>query len=110
MAWVYLDDHFPEHHKTLGAMEIHPLAPYLFICGLAYCRRNFSGGLIPALAIPNLMPKYAKNAKKALILVKLWDEMSDGAVQIHDYEEWNHSEARTAAARKAATIRWANTK
>ena len=108
MAWVYLDDKFPEHHKTLGAMELHPLAPYLFVCSLAYCRRNLNGGLIPALAVSGLMPKYTKKVADALVTVQLWDRLEDGCIQIHDYEEWNHSEARSAVGRKAAMARWAN--
>ena len=107
MPWVYLDDHFDEHHKVLAAGELHPLAPWLFVCGLCYSRRAATAGLIPAGKVRTLTPLYHKAARNALITVALWDELSDGAVQIHDYGQWNKtSEERSASARNAAAVRW----
>ena len=96
---------------------IHPLAPWVFVCGLAYCRRNHTGGLIPALAIPLLMPKYRKAMGQALVTVGLWERAGcDGAMAVHDYEFWNQSEAeemrraktRHERAKKGADARWGN--
>jgi 5-methylcytosine-specific restriction endonuclease McrA len=107
MAWVYLDDHFDEHHKVLGAGELHPLAPWLFVCGLTYSRRSANGGLIPAPKVRTLTPLYKKAARDALVVVALWDEVGDGAIEIHDYQDWNRTnEERSASARNAAQVRW----
>ena len=107
MSWVYLDDHFDEHHKVLAAGQLHPLAPWLFVCGLTYSRRAGNGGLIPAPKVKMLTPLYRKPARDALVTVALWDALSDGAVQIHDYGQWNKTNTeRSASARNAAAVRW----
>ena len=109
MGWVYLDDHFDEHHKVLGAGDIHPLAPWLFVCGLTYSRRAGSGGLIVASKARTLTPLYKKGAQDALVTVGLWDEIPKTGVQIHDYGQWNKTyEERSASARNAAQVRWKN--
>jgi len=36
MAWVRLDDGFPDHPKALQA---GPLACWLYVCGIAYANR-----------------------------------------------------------------------
>jgi len=116
VSWIYLDDRFPEHPKVMMATALHPMAPWLFVCGLAYCRRNHSGGLIPALAVSLLLPKYRKTMADALVTVNLWERVGgDGAVSVHDYAEWNRSEAeemgraktRHERAKKGAAARWA---
>ena len=108
MGWVYLDDHFDEHHKVLAAGELHQLAPWLFVCGLTYCRRSASDGLIPGPKVRTLTPLYKKPARDALVMIGLWDEV-DGcdAVEVHDYSQWNRTnEERSASARNAAQVRW----
>jgi hypothetical protein len=108
MPWVYLDDHFDEHHKVLAAGDLHPLAPWLFVCGLTFSRRAGSAGLIPAAKVRTLTPLYRKPARDALVTVALWDELADGAVLIHDYGQWNKTNTeRSASARNAAQVRWA---
>ena len=107
MAWVYLDDHFDEHHKVLAAGELSPVAPWLFVCGLTYSRRAGNGGMIPAAKVRTLTPLYRPAARNALLTVALWDELSDGSVQIHDYGQWNRTnDERSASARNAAAVRW----
>lgn len=109
MGWVYLDDHFDEHHKVLAAGEIHSLAPWLFICGLTYSRRCAMGGLIQNAKVRTLTPLYRQGARKALVTVGLWDELTNLDVQIHDYGQWNRTnEERSASARNAAQVRWGN--
>lgn len=115
MAWVYLDDKFVRHPKVVAAMSIDPLAPWLAVCGLSYCREHFTGGLIAPLVIPTLMPLYKPKMAQALFAVGLWDGVGDGWAQVHDYEFWNTSEdaqreARSAKASRAAHARWANTR
>ena len=114
MAWVYLDDKFPRHPKIMAAMTLHPLAPWLFVAGLCYCREHLNGGLMPALVIPTFTPLYKPAMRAALITVALWDQSGEW-VQVHDYAQWNETEdaqreARTAKASRAAHARWANTR
>ncbi len=107
MGWVYLDDHFDEHHKVVGAGDLCPLAPWLFVCGLTYCRRSANGGLIQGSMVRTLTPLYKKAARDALVTVALWDELETGDIQIHDYGQWNKTNAeRSASARNAAQVRW----
>ena len=113
MAFVYLDDKFPRHPKVMSAMMLNPLAPWLFVCGLAYCREHLNGGQIPRIVIPTLTPGYKPQMAAALTTVALWETSGDDWVQIHDYEFWNQSEddqreARSAKARRAAEARWSN--
>lgn len=112
MALVYLDDNFPTHPKVIAAMGIDPLAPWLFVCGLAYCRKYLKGdGVIPELAVSTLMPLYKPRMRKALFDVALWEPFTEGWLSVHDYEFWNHTEdaqreARRDKASKAASAMW----
>lgn len=117
MAWVYLDDAIATHPKMVAAGEAHNLAPWLFVCGLAYCRRYLNGGLIPAPVVPTLTPLYRRSAVEALVKSGLWepvtlpDTKKAHAYAVPSYEEWNSGEdaqraARKEKARQAATARW----
>ena len=107
MAWVYLDDHFDEHPKLVGAYERDPHALIVFISGLAYCRRNDTDGLILGAKVRGLLG-WRPKAQKALLDLELWHDAGNGAVVVHDYEDWNRtSDQRSASARNAAQIRWA---
>lgn len=108
MAWVYLDDQFPDHPKVAAAGGD---AAWLFICGLAYCRRYGTEGKIPRAQVPRLSDRKApmKLAAK-LIEVRLWIEDPDG-FQVHDYSDWNRpGESKSEAGRKAANARWSKAK
>ena len=107
MGWVYLDDHFDEHHKVLAAGDMDALAPWLFVCGLTYCRRSGSDGLIIGPKVRTLTPLYKKGARDALVQIGLWDDLGNGDVEVHDYRQWNRTnEERSASARNAAQVRW----
>jgi hypothetical protein len=103
-----LDDHFDEHPKVLAAGDLHPLAPWLFVCGLTYCRRSATGGLIAAAKVRTLTPLYKKAARDALVQIGLWEEVDErGTVTVHNYGQWNRTnEERSASARNAAQVRW----
>ena len=111
MPWVYLDDHFDEHAKVLAAREIHRDAPWLFVAGLCYNRRAATDGLIIAPQVPRLITHFSRGPQKALLEVGLWDDTGKGAIGVHDYSEWNRTtDAKSASARNAAQVRWANKK
>lgn len=108
MAWVYLDDQFPDHPKVVTAGDD---AAWMFVCGLAYCRRYSTGGRIPKGQVQKLTGhrQPAKLAKRLLEVV-LWEDGGDDYV-VHDYDDWNKPQAsRTEAARKAARARWGTPK
>lgn len=103
MTWVYLDDQFPDHPKVVRAGEA---AAYLFVCGLAYCKRHGTDGLIPKAAALRLVTKQPKVLAGRLIDAGLWDDAGDNYA-VHNYSEWNRSSAsRSEAGRKAARARW----
>lgn len=110
MAWVYLDDQFPDHPKVVAAGDA---AAWLFVCGLAYCRRYATHGRIPKGQIAKLTG-HRTPAKLAAALCRppvgytagLWEDHGDHYL-VHDYDEWNKPQAsRSEAARKAAKSRW----
>jgi hypothetical protein len=105
MAWVYLDDHFPDHPKVVAAGGD---AGWLFVCGLAYIKRYATGGTIPKSQVPRLSDRKAPTRlARRLVDVGLWED-DGGSYHVHDYHDWNKpEESRTAAARKAAKARWA---
>jgi general stress protein YciG len=82
MGWVTLDDNFPNHPK---AMRSGPLASYLYVCGLCYCRRYHTDGFIPANAVKMLgASTNPRRLVDTLIAAGLW-ERADGGFQVHDY-------------------------
>jgi hypothetical protein len=94
MAWVNMDDKFPEHRKVAGLSDA---AFRLHVAGIAYCNRQLTDGLIEADAIPTLVRKYKPSALAELAIERgLWKPIGIGAGQpavyeIHDYLEWNPS-------------------
>ena len=106
MPWVYLDDHWDEHPKILEAFELDCQAPILFISGNTYCRRSGAKGLIPGPKVRGLLG-WRPKAQKALVEAGLWHLVEPGkSIEVHDWEQWNHSEGQSASARNAAQVRW----
>lgn len=105
MAWVYLDDQFPDHPKVARAGGD---AGWMFVCGLAYVRRHETGGLIPAAQVARLTDRrQPQRLAERLVAVDLWEVVDDEHYAVHDYHEWNKpQESRSAAGRKAAQARW----
>lgn len=82
MAWVMLDDNFPNHPKVLQA---GPVAAWLWVCGTAYCRRYHTGGFIPATAVKTLgVTTNPRRMIDALLEARLWERSGDGFM-VHDY-------------------------
>lgn len=82
MSWVLLDDNFPNHPK---AVQAGPVAAYLFVCGLCYCRKYNTGGFIPGKVIPTLgVSTNPRRMVDALVIAGLWDR-AEGGFAVHDY-------------------------
>lgn len=102
MGHFYVDDRFPEHPKAIAAGEE---ASYLFICGLAYVRRNTVTTIPKALA-HRLVTKNGARLARRLCEVNLWHDRGDH-YEIHDYKTRNAKQlAKSEQAKQAADIRW----
>lgn len=101
MAWVYLDDNFPNHPKAVTAGAV---ARDLFVCGLCYCRRFHTGGFLPLAAIRTLGAVNAKRSADVLVKVGLW-ELTEGGYQVHDYHEMYEDMAEKAAKAEIRELR-----
>jgi hypothetical protein len=84
MAWVLIDDNLPNHPKVARANSVAPLSGWLYVCGLAYCRRYHTGGAIPRSVLATLgAGANPRRAIDALVTEELWD-LSEGGWQVHD--------------------------
>ena len=96
MAWVRIDDSFPDHPK---AVQAGPLACWLYVCSIAYANRYLTDGFIPERQIWRLIDSDdAEALADALIDSGLW-EQADGGYQIHDYLDYQPSAERVKADR-----------
>jgi len=99
MAWVKIDDHFPDHPKVVSA---GPLAAWLYVAGLCYCNRLLTDGFIPFSQVDRLSPHRADQDprdspfKLAELLcgLELWTEGNRKGVNgyfVHDYRKYQPS-------------------
>ena len=107
MAWVTIDDQFPEHRKVAGLTDA---AFRLHFAGIAYCSRQLTDGLIETDAIPGLVRKYKKTALAELVERGLWKPISIGGgppavYEVHDYLQWNSSREVVQARKEKAAER-----
>lgn len=129
MAWVRLDDGFPEHPKIAAA---GPLAMALHVAALCYCNRNLTDGFVPNAVLARLADFTGIDVKHAehdyepvtvamlaeqLVQNDLWHEAAGGH-QIHDYLDYQTSRAdirsgrddlsvkRSQAGKAGAQARW----
>lgn len=104
MAWVKVDDNFPDHPKTL---VLSLAAQGLWLCGLCYASRHMTDGRLPSAFLRRVGDDAAWNAAEELVAVGLWHETGAGW-EIHDYAEHQRtreqieaiSEARSEAGRR----------
>lgn len=84
MSWVIVDDGIAMHPKVLKA---GPAASWLWLCGVAYCRKYLTKGAIPRAALPTLgIPTgQARGLVAKLVDARMWVE-TEGGWQVHDYE------------------------
>lgn len=95
MTWVRIDDGAPLHPKLLDA---GPEAAWLWTCGLAYCNRNHTDGLIATRHLAALYPgawpaPRIEELAARLVSVRLWD--ADGPdYRVHDYAHYQEEATR----------------
>ena len=107
MAWVRIEDTFPEHPKVLG---LSADAFRLYVIGLCYASRYLTDGFVPALIVvrsPRLVSE--------LVDAGLWAPTGDDdGYAIHDYLVYQPSrveveerrKAQSEAGRRGAERRW----
>jgi hypothetical protein len=118
MVWVRLDDSFPDHRKIAELGDYAPLCGWLFICGLAYCNRQLTDGLIPkghvvrlssfrrlsieTGGVPGMMSMGDDIDADTLALllesVGLWEDR-ETHWYIHDYPDYQPTKAEVEAER-----------
>lgn len=104
MAWVRLDERFPEHPKVLA---VGGDAAWLHVCAIAYSNRNETDGFVPNNAIRALTDRrQPTKLAAALISAGLWEQADHGYV-IHDYLEYQPSRIQREAEREKARERMA---
>jgi hypothetical protein len=86
MAWVRLEDDFPENPKII---EAGPVASWLHIKAIAFCNRQLTDGFVSYATV-----RWMNGAASAKVLVRvgLW-ETTKGGYLIHDYLEYQPSRA-----------------
>jgi hypothetical protein len=102
MAWVRLDDGYPEHPKV---DRVGPSAAWLNVCAWAYCARNLTDGFVPNDRVSRLA-----NVRQTALLVDkllnahLWERV-EGGYQVHDYLVYNPSREQVQRERIKAVER-----
>ena len=105
MAYIRLDDRFPDHPKIARA---GPEAAYLYVCGLCYCNRYLTDGFIPAAVVPRLVPytpEQIQQTVSTLLDACLWHVSSkstaNAGYDVHGYLEYQSSRASVMDVRTA---------
>jgi hypothetical protein len=106
MTWVRLDDGFSENAKVLQA---GPLAMALHVSALCYCNRHLTDGLVPRVALAQLVNlkglacnKRTSNVHqlaRRLVTAGLW-ERDDKDYRIHDFLDYQPSRREVQARRE----------
>lgn len=97
MAWVKLDDQFPDHPKVVAAGGD---AAWLYVAGLCYCQAKLTDGHIPSGVVPRLSDrKFPMKLAEKLVAVGLWSREPHGYV-VHDYHLYNMAANEVKAIRE----------
>lgn len=104
MAWVKLDDQFPDHWKLAELGEDAPLCGWLYVCGLAFCNRQLTDGRIPKAHVGRLMSVRAAELAERLVEVGLWED-ADTHYVVHDYLDYQPTREKVLAERAATKER-----
>lgn len=111
MAWVRIDDEMPGHPKFSG-LPIE--ACWLHVCGLTYCSRYETDGVVKESAVGGLLagkksPAATRRLVPKLLEAGLWKRHPDG-YEIHDYLTYNPSRAYLETKREATRQRVAKSR
>jgi len=113
MAWVKLDDHFPDHPKIVSA---GPLGAWLYVAGLCYCNRLLTNGFIPVSQVARLSPHREDQdirdgpdrLAQRLCALGLWVEAERKGVSgfvVHDFLKYQPSKRQVMTERAKTAIR-----
>lgn len=102
MPWAKLDDNFSDHPKVLRCWAEEPRAIGLFTMALAWAMRHGQEGHIPTYWVASKIPDDRERGAVAAALVRagLWEENGEGWI-VHDFLDWNPSNADVEARREA---------
>jgi hypothetical protein len=100
MPWVRIDENAMEHPKVAG---LSAEAFRLWVQGLAFCQKYLTNGLIGDVALKGLR-SYSVKRLSELVSAGLWRQ-AQGAVQVHDYLQWNESREHVLRVREQAKER-----
>lgn len=102
MTWVRVDDRFPHHPKVGSIPPRYRLAAMgLHIEAMCYCSTYLTDGVVPA----HVVRSYPRPLVEVLVNAQLWHRAGDGAIQIHDYLDYNPSKEVVQAERQLVTLR-----
>lgn len=103
MAWVKLDDGFPNNPKVAS---VSLRARWLHLVAMCYCGRNLTDGALSSRAVRVVVAEADVPRKHVdeLHHAGLWDRAADGYL-IHDYLEYNPSRDKVLEDRDAAKRR-----
>jgi hypothetical protein len=105
MAWIKLDDGFPENPKVMGLSD---RAFRLHVTALCHCGKHLTDGAITAKRVGKLAQlielRRWSTVVTELVTARLWKE-TDNGWQIKDYTEYNLSKAEVDAVREKARER-----
>lgn len=92
MGKASIDDGLTDHPKFLAA---GPVAGWLWLASVLYCRRTLTDGLVPKVKVPTLVLGLKKphEAAATLVRVGLWHEAGD-YYEINHYLKMNPSKAQ----------------
>ena len=119
MAWVRLDDQFPENDRVA---RLSPNAFRLYVIALCYASRNLTDGRLDkrAIGVSCAIMNAARPRNYVLELVRseLWKDLGEGSYQIVNYLDYNpaaevvkaRKEERRKAGRAGAAARWSDGK
>lgn len=111
MAYLQIDDRFPDHPKVVGLSDA---AFRAHVSALCYCSEHLTDGVFPRTVGDRLAKP---RVRKELQAAGLWLD-SPGGYAIHDFLDWNASreqvlerrDSRRMAGAKGAASRWGDSK
>lgn len=101
MPWAKLDDNFSDHPKVMHAWAEDPRSLGLHTMALAWSMRHGTEGKVPTFWVSSKIPDAGERDAVAAALVQsgLWKKNGEGWI-IHDFLEWNPSNADITARRE----------